>query len=582
MIAIDLRTVFVMNFVISCLCSMIMLELWRQNHARYRGLTHWVCFGVLQLGGSGAIALRGLIPDWASIVLGNGMIIGSLLLFTLGLCSFVEKRRPGLLNFALLACFVVYLAVHGYFTFVQDQLLVRLYNSAVALSLTSFAGALIAFLGVRPEIRSICRGTGVSLALYGWVNLARMVDLYLWPVESNDLFKSSALDSFLILLLVGLNALLTSSVTLMVNRRLFAEAKQSEGERQRLAAMLEATPDFAGYGDARTGQVLFINTAGRKMCGLGETEDVTQFRISDVHPPSINQLLRDQCMPTAVREGFWVGESAFLHRNGREIPVQMVLQAHRSASGEVDVFSTISRDITEAKRSAAERERLLAELARKNELAQADARIKAELLDEVNHRVKNSLTRIRSILQLKRQQFVGGAELAVLLDMQARLDAMLTVHTLLSTSLWGPLRLDKLCREVVQGELTAAHIRENMALELSFQPDACCQQMIVPGQATTLSLILNELTMNAVKYALGDRSDSRIGLQATLAPDSGVLTLTFRDNGPGWPAHVLAGQGAGVGLRLIRGAVQSLPAGRLQIFNDGGAAAVVTFRLAVP
>jgi hypothetical protein len=38
-----------------------------------------------------------------------------------------------------------------------------------------------------------------------------------------------------------------------------------------------------------------------------------------------------------------------LHRNGREIPVLVALLARKAANGEVDIFYTVSRDITARK-----------------------------------------------------------------------------------------------------------------------------------------------------------------------------------------------------------------------------------------
>jgi PAS domain S-box-containing protein len=136
------------------------------------------------------------------------------------------------------------------------------------------------------------------------------------------------------------------------------ERRQAEEERRRLAAILEATPDFVGFADARDTHVLYINKAGRLMTGLAPDEDVTKLKIADVHPEWANRMLVETILPTARRDGVWTGECAFLHRDGHEIPVLMALLAHKTSSGEVEVFSTISRDITERKRMEHELRRL--------------------------------------------------------------------------------------------------------------------------------------------------------------------------------------------------------------------------------
>ncbi len=127
--------------------------------------------------------------------------------------------------------------------------------------------------------------------------------------------------------------------------------KQAEAGQTRLVTILEASPDFVGYADAKNDQMLYINRSGRKMVGIGEHEDLSGIKIPDVHPEWVNRMLREELLPAASRKGFWSGESAFRHRDGREIPVWMVLQAHRSPGGIVEIFSTVSQDITERKQA---------------------------------------------------------------------------------------------------------------------------------------------------------------------------------------------------------------------------------------
>ncbi|MDD5134397.1 MAG: PAS domain S-box protein [Phycisphaerae bacterium] len=127
--------------------------------------------------------------------------------------------------------------------------------------------------------------------------------------------------------------------------------KESEKTKERLAAILEATPDFVGYADANDRHIMYINKAGRKMCGIGEDEDVTKFRIDDVHPERTNKMFSEEVLPLAIRNGVWMGECALLNVKDRhEIPVLMVLAAHKSAEGQVEIFSTISRSVTEPKK----------------------------------------------------------------------------------------------------------------------------------------------------------------------------------------------------------------------------------------
>ncbi|MDO8535636.1 MAG: PAS domain-containing protein [Candidatus Omnitrophota bacterium] len=135
--------------------------------------------------------------------------------------------------------------------------------------------------------------------------------------------------------------------------------KKAEETQDRIIKLINATPDFVGFADARTYRIQYVNPAGRKMIGIGEDEEIAKLRMFDAHPEWTNKLFRDEIIPTAIRDGAWVGECAFLNRSGREIPVNMVLVAHKSSTGEVEQFATISRDITERMNMESERARVL-------------------------------------------------------------------------------------------------------------------------------------------------------------------------------------------------------------------------------
>jgi PAS domain S-box-containing protein len=130
------------------------------------------------------------------------------------------------------------------------------------------------------------------------------------------------------------------------------ERKKAEETQKQLVVLIEATPDFVGFADAKDKHIIYVNKAGRKMCGIGNDEDVTKLKISDLHPEWANKMFVEEILPVAVRDGAWTGECAFLNiRDRQEIPVLMVLSSHKSSSGEVEVFSTISHDITERKQA---------------------------------------------------------------------------------------------------------------------------------------------------------------------------------------------------------------------------------------
>ena len=130
-----------------------------------------------------------------------------------------------------------------------------------------------------------------------------------------------------------------------------SDRKQLEQEQARLTAVLEATPDFIGITDAQ-GEILWHNKPLREL--RQELSDFDDHRsLENCHPDWVNKIIRDEALPTAIQQGSWSGELALLDGDGNEIPVSQVIIAHQSASGEVENFSTVMRDIRVIKHTEA-------------------------------------------------------------------------------------------------------------------------------------------------------------------------------------------------------------------------------------
>jgi len=125
---------------------------------------------------------------------------------------------------------------------------------------------------------------------------------------------------------------------------------RAEKSRGRLAHIVETTSDLIGMANL-DGQLLYLNKAGRKMLGFGEEEDISGVRISDTHPDWAKTMVLSEGIPTALQTGLWNAETAFLSRDGTDIPISQVILSHKGPDGEVEFLSTVARDITERKRA---------------------------------------------------------------------------------------------------------------------------------------------------------------------------------------------------------------------------------------
>jgi PAS domain S-box-containing protein len=142
--------------------------------------------------------------------------------------------------------------------------------------------------------------------------------------------------------------------------------KQMQQERSRLIDLLEASPDFIGTA-ALDGTSLYLNRAFRQLAGLADDAALTELKIANFHPAWAFQKVIREGIPTALRDGSWIGETAVLTCDGEEIPVSQLIVSHKNADEQVDYLSTVMRDIRAfrqaeaALRESEERFRLVAE-----------------------------------------------------------------------------------------------------------------------------------------------------------------------------------------------------------------------------
>ncbi|MHB0991475.1 MAG: EAL domain-containing protein [Burkholderiales bacterium] len=124
-----------------------------------------------------------------------------------------------------------------------------------------------------------------------------------------------------------------------------AERTRIQKEQARLVAIIEATPDLVGTASP-DGRLLYVNQSGLRMLEVENIDDLPIRWIQDCYPDWAARLLLEEGIPYALSHGTWSGETAFLQRDGSEIPVLQVIIAHKQPDGSLEYLSAVARDIT--------------------------------------------------------------------------------------------------------------------------------------------------------------------------------------------------------------------------------------------
>ncbi len=178
------------------------------------------------------------------------------------------------------------------------------------------------------------------------------------------------------------------------------ERKNLEQTQKRLIAILEASTDYISMSDAK-GNIFWKNAELKRLRGIDPIEDVLQFRLVNCHPQWAVDLIEQQAIPSAIANGSWLGETALLDAEGREILVSQLLLVHKSPQGEIEFFSSIMRDMRVYKEYEQQLEQTNANLIRATSL-------KDEFLASMSHELRTPLNAILGMAEALQDDIFGA------------------------------------------------------------------------------------------------------------------------------------------------------------------------------
>ena len=169
--------------------------------------------------------------------------------------------------------------------------------------------------------------------------------------------------------------------------------------------------------------------------------------------------------------------------------------------------------------------RMLTQQAQEDESALAwfeeQASIRNSLTRELNHRVKNTLANVLSIIALTRRRADNVQDFATGLD--GRIRALSATHDLLTQSDWGSTPV----RAVIDAELLPYAHNDDHAVEL-LGPEV----ELAPNDALSLGLAVHELATNAAKYGALSQPGGKVSVHWRLVSEELVRVEWLERGGP--------------------------------------------------
>jgi PAS domain S-box-containing protein len=287
---------------------------------------------------------------------------------------------------------------------------------------------------------------------------------------------------------------------------------------RRLQAVLDNASAAIFLMDDRQ-QCIYMNAAAEHLTGFTLEEvlaldrplhDIIHHTHPDGRPFPLHDCAIDRAFPEHNRMR---GEEMFVHKDGHFYPV-----AYCASPIEDDSSKTVGT-IIEVRDIAAEKR------------AEAHRRV---LVDELNHRVKNTLATVQSIA---RQTFLDS-EPSRLTSFTNRLRALSQAHEVLTRNSWEAALLGDVANSSAKPFGRERFVIEGPRIRVS------------PKLAVSLTMALHELATNACKYGALAVPSGHVRLVWETEEKDGLIRLTLVWEERGGPA-VLPPERKGFGIQLI-------------------------------
>lgn len=198
-------------------------------------------------------------------------------------------------------------------------------------------------------------------------------------------------------------------------------------------------------------------------------------------------------------------------------------------------------------------------------IKEAEIISKSVAIREVNHRVKNNLQSVISLLRIQQRRLESPELKQVLNGSISRIMAIASTYELLAKQVSDDTNLSSALSLLVSH---FKQLNDTQNIMVKFQIDPAI--VIDSDRIVTISIIVNELLQNVVDHAFSHDQAGEIML--TGIADHNIVTISIADNGRGFSMDQVS-KGS-LGLTIIRSYVADKLKGKLKINSDSSGTTV--------
>jgi PAS domain S-box-containing protein len=268
MILLDMRTVIFSYVLTNIACMLVMVLLWLQNRERFAGMTFLLFYYALQTFALFLLIMRGIIPDWASIILAHTLILTGVLLGYMGLLKFTGGKSPQIQNYILL---ILTVFIDSYFTYIKPDLAARYINISAGLLIIHFQCAWSMIYRSPAASRLLTRNISIVFGAFCLINIISIVAFSAGKQARSEFLQYGAFDTLIIISYQILFILLTYSLVLMFNKRLHMEISTQE---EKFSKAFRSSPYALIITRLSDGKIIEINDSFMNITGY-EYDDVS-------------------------------------------------------------------------------------------------------------------------------------------------------------------------------------------------------------------------------------------------------------------------------------------------------------------